>query len=207
MESGRKAKAIPENLAAWLRRVTQGPVNWVAGVLVRLGVSANALTVTGALIAIVAAVMASQGLYIGAGVIYLVGSLLDALDGAVARSGGHVSRFGALLDSTLDRYAEGFVLAGLGYHLARQSQWIGVALTFATLIGSLMVSYTRARSEGLGIDNKVGVLTRFERVIITGLALITGLIEVGLGVLAILSHITVVQRLWHAYCADGADAH
>ncbi|MBN1427877.1 MAG: CDP-alcohol phosphatidyltransferase family protein [Anaerolineae bacterium] len=188
-----------ESLSAWLRAITRGPLERLASGLVKLKISPNALTVTGFLLTIVAALLAAQGAYFRSGIVFILGSLFDALDGSVARVGGKSSSFGALLDSTLDRYGEGVLLSGLGYSLSQQENWLALILVFTTLIGSFMVSYVRARSEGLGIDNKVGLLTRVERIVILFVMLLSGKIVVGLGILAVLTQFTVCQRLWYAY--------
>ncbi|GAB4480592.1 MAG: CDP-alcohol phosphatidyltransferase family protein [Anaerolineae bacterium] len=193
-----KASEEPSTLTGWLRQVTIRPVNALAGFLVRLGFSPNALTVLGLLISAASGVLAGLGMTFYAGLVLAFGAAFDSLDGAVARLSGRVTRFGALLDSTLDRYGEAFLLAGLGYHLAQSDRPVGLLLVFATLTGSIMVSYVRARSEGLRIDNKVGILTRVERVILLILALLTGQVLIGLWVLAIGTQVTVLQRLWHA---------
>ena len=196
----------PETLTARLRRLTKGPVERLARAFDRLGFRPNTLTVIGLLMAGAAALLAAQGRYGAAGLFLLLGAPFDAMDGAVARVSGRVSRFGALLDSTLDRYGEGLLLAGVGYHMADSGQLTGVALAFIALLGSVMVSYVRARAEGLGIEDKVGLLTRVERVVILILALLSGQMMIGLWVLAILTQVTVAQRVWRAYrvaCAGG----
>ncbi len=187
------------NLTDILRQVFGPLVNWLAGGLVGLGLGPDVLTVIGLILSAVAGYFAACGLYEPAAVMILVGGAFDALDGAVARLSNRVSRFGALLDSTLDRYGEALIFMGLGYDLGRRAQWVGVLLASIALFGSVMVSYTRARSEGLGIDNKVGVLSRVERLIILVLALLTRQMMIGLWVLAILTHVTVVQRMWNAF--------
>src|SRR5574341_1643742 len=176
-----------------------GPLTFVAKAVARLGISPNALTIVGLILAVVPAVLVLWGQYAWAGVAYLVCVPFDALDGAVARQTGKASKFGAFLDSTLDRYAEAILLTAIGYHLAQQSDLTGVALSFITLFGSLMVSYTRARSEGLAIDNKVGLMTRVERTIITILGLLTGQLLIMLWILAVFTHITVIQRIVYTY--------
>lgn len=184
-----------------LRALFSGPLEQVAQIIARSGVSPNALTIAGVFMAIAPAVLIALGYTTWAGVAYLLSVPFDALDGALARSTGQVSRFGALLDSTLDRYGEAMLLTAIGYWMAEQDQLVGVVLAFVALFGSVMVSYTRARSEGLGIDNKVGLLTRVERVAITILGLLTGQILILLWVLAIATHITTLQRVLHARAA------
>lgn len=188
-----------------LRLIFKPVLDGVARALIRIGLGPNALTVIGCLIAGGSAYFAARGQYVAAALVFALGTPFDALDGPVARLSGKTSRFGALLDSTLDRYAEAFLLIGLSYHLATTGQTTGMVLAFVALFGSVMVSYVRARSEGLGIDNKVGLLTRVERVILLLLALLTGWVVIGLGLLAALTHLTVAQRVWHAYRATRGD--
>lgn len=187
-----------QTLTSWLRQATLPLVDGFARWLIRLGASPNTLTAGGLILAAASGLLAAWGEYLWAGIALAVAAPFDALDGAVARAGGRVSRFGALLDSTLDRYGEAFVLTGLGYHLSRRGESVGVLLAFAALFGSLMVSYLRARSEGLGIDNKIGLFTRLERTVVLILMLLTGQVIVGLWVLAVLTHVTVAQRVAHA---------
>lgn len=182
-------------LSARLREWAEKPVTTIARGLVNIGMTPNGLTVIGFLLACAAALLAAQGALTNAGVVYLLSGPFDALDGAVARLGRHASRFGAILDSTLDRYGEAIILSGLGFHLATEGNWIGLALAFAALIGSIMVSYVRARSEGLGIENTVGILTRFERMVVLVLSLLTTWVLPGLAIMTVLTHFTVAQRL------------
>lgn len=184
------------------RQISARLVGRIAEGFVRLRITANGLTVTGALLASASAILAAQGQNTQAAILFVLGSAFDGIDGAVARAQGRISRFGALLDSTLDRYSETLLLMGIGIWLARSGNLLGLTLTFLTVLGSVMVSYTRARSEGLGIENKGGLLTRFERIIILGLALLTGWIMPGLWLLTILTHFTVAQRLWRVYRAE-----
>lgn len=170
-----------------------------ARVLVRVGVTADMLTLVGLLLTGAAGYLTARGAMGWAGAMLVVGFPFDAVDGAVARLRGSAGRFGALLDSTVDRYGEAFVLCGLAYHFGCAGRIDAVILSFVALFGSVMVSYLRARSEGLGIDNKVGLLTRMERALVLIIALLTGYVVAGLWVLAVLTHVTVAQRMWHAY--------
>lgn len=199
--STEQVKPLP-TLTERLRSIFAGPLTAVAKGIAQLGISPNAITVGGLILAIVPAVLAVFGRYTWAGVAYLVSVPFDALDGAVARQTGTVSKFGAFLDSTLDRYGEAVLLTAIGYKMAEQRHLTGVVLAFVALFGSLMVSYTRARSEGLTIDNKVGLMTRVERVIITIFGLLSGQIVIMLWVLAIATHFTVAQRIVHTYLAS-----
>ncbi len=162
----------------------------------------NGLTLLGfAGVCGVAALIISRQ-WVLAGLAYVAFSLADSLDGTLARAQGTATRFGAFLDSTLDRLAEGVILGALGVVLARDGQEVAVGACFVALSASFLVSYTRARSEGLGIDdNKGGLMGRPERLVLTGAGIFMGglgsVLEVVIYVLAGLSLMTVGQRIWH----------
>lgn len=164
-----------------------------------IGVHPDAITAVGLLIVAIAAYVAAQGHFFWAGLIMLLGTPLDALDGAVARAMQRTDRFGALFDSTLDRYADGFIFMALAYHASVAGNERVMLLSMVALLGSLLVSYVRARAEGLDVDCKVGVLTRMERIVIIIAMLLTGWIEAGLWLLAIGTHVTVIQRVWYVH--------
>ncbi len=134
------------------------------------------------------------------GILLAIFGPLDAVDGLLARKTNQASTFGAFLDSTLDRYAEIALFLGLAYYFLKESSLAGVILSFLTLSGSLMVSYARARAEGLGLSCKVGLFTRFERLLVLTLGLLlTQLVLPVLAILALLTHYTALQRLLHVY--------
>ncbi|NDJ53078.1 MAG: CDP-alcohol phosphatidyltransferase family protein [Chloroflexi bacterium] len=184
-----------QSLTNSLRRLFDPLLARSAAALSRLGIAPNTLTVLGFLICLGAGGLAALGYLFWAGLIFLMGSALDALDGPLARHSGRSSLFGAFLDSTLDRYGEAALLVGLATHFATAGQPLLVFLTSLALLGSLMVSYTRARAEGLGIDNAVGLLTRLERVGLLTLTLLIGWTTLGLLALALLTQVTVAQRV------------
>lgn len=168
--------------------------------LVRL--TPNGLTLFGFAGVCLAAWLMVERYWIAAGFVYVAFSLGDSLDGTLARAQGRVTRFGAFLDSTLDRVAEGVVLGALGVTFAQDGHEWAVAACFVALTASFLVSYTRARSEGLGVDdNKGGLMGRPERLVLTGagifLASLGWVLEVIVLVLAALSVVTAVQRIWH----------
>jgi len=172
--------------------------------LARLGVSPAAVTVSGLVMAGIAAGFIWNGLYWQGGLLLYLGSILDAVDGGLARELGRESRAGAVLDSTLDRIGELFVLVAILTGTAGTEHKVLLYLVPAALGGSFMVSYVRARAEGVGIECSVGVFTRTERLvlIITGLVL-AGVLAAGSSVLvwmlAVVSGgtwLTVAQRLW-----------
>ena len=139
----------------------------------------------------------------------LLGGLCDILDGQVAREGRSETKFGALLDSTTDRYSEIFLYFGIGAYLIRQNEWLVSGILFFALSGSLMVSYVRARAEGLGEDCKVGFMQRPERLValaLGGLYGHEGLVFV-LVVLAVTTNYTVVERLTHIRSKLNSEAH
>ena len=130
------------------------------------------------------------------GFLLIFAALFDTLDGALARATGQVSEFGAFLDSSLDRYSEGVTLAGLAFYYAELGDsTVEIMLLFTTLLGSLMVSYTRARAEAVGIECKVGIMQRPERIIVLVIGLLTGWITIALWILAILTNFTALQRI------------
>lgn len=174
------------------------------------GLSPNAVSVLGLLVAGGSAYLLSTGqLWAGGGVLLTAG-LFDLMDGALARHLGRESRFGALLDSTLDRVSEAVVLVGLLVHYLETDSTEGVLLTYLALAGSVMVSYLRARAEGLGIECKVGIMTRPERVVALGVGLIVGnwwpvTVLAVLAAIAALTMVTSAQRLLHAWTTLGRE--
>ena len=174
----------------------------VARFMERVGLTPNAVTLIGLLIAIGGAWLIAVGQWHIGGAVALFGGVFDMFDGALARMTGRASKFGALLDSVIDRVSEAVTLFGiLAYYLLSDND-IGAALVYAAIIGSIMVSYMRARSEGLGIDCKVGVMTRPERVAAIGIGLIAAhwiavVMPVVLGTIAALTAVTAVHRLSH----------
>lgn len=169
--------------------------------LSRAGVSPNAVTIAGTAGVLVGAYVAARGHILWAVVIILVSALTDVMDGSMARARGTASRFGALLDSTMDRVADGAIFAGVAY-LYRDEPATFLAVMICLVAGQV-VSYVKARAEGLGMSCDVGLVERAERLIIVGVgALMTGFglswgLPAALWVLAAGSIFTVVQRMWH----------
>lgn len=165
----------------------------------QLGIQPDMVTLVGLFVVAISAYAIAEGEFVLAAIIMLLGAPLDALDGAIARAMQRKGKFGAMLDSTLDRYADGLIFMGFAYYESFWGNETGAALSLAALLGSLMVSYVRARAEGLNIDCKVGLFTRMERMIVILVMLLTGWITIGLWILAVGTHITVVQRVYHVY--------
>ena len=193
--------------------------------LIRIGVTPNMVTTVGLLGNIAAALIfvyagytatatdMNYDLLTWGGVVSILFSLFDMLDGQVARLGNMTSTFGAMYDSVLDRYCELFTLGGLSYYLIQTGYIIGALITFVALVGSIMVSYVRARAEGLGLECKVGFMQRPERVVVTTIgALATGIVGqcvnpqdfnaviiliVCMTVIAVFANITAFARINH----------
>lgn len=175
-------------------------------IVARTHLTPNAITVIGLLLNVgVAAIIASGNLVLG-GIAVLVGGGFDALDGAVARVTGQTSRFGAFLDSTLDRYSEAIVFAGLLIYLTRTDEgtW-PILLTYATIVGSLMISYARAKAEQIGLKGDVGFFQRLERLVILALALLLSQPVWGLIVLAVGTQFTALHRIVHVWSHTSRD--
>jgi CDP-diacylglycerol--glycerol-3-phosphate 3-phosphatidyltransferase len=166
--------------------------------LVNGRVTPNMLTVFGLVLTLAAAPFIITGHTAVGAVIFLVGSLTDMLDGAVARLAKQVTAFGAFLDSTSDRVAEGVVLGSIALLYAKEGHIGRVALVFVVMIASFLVSYTRARAEALGLQCKVGLMSRPERVVLLVVGLLFAgylVLDVVLGVMAVLTSWTVVTRI------------
>ena len=190
------------------RRAPAALLDPIVRALVAARVTPAMITTAGFLGNVLAAGLAARGDLLLAGVAVLFFSALDMLDGALARATGRASRFGALYDSTLDRLSEAAVLGGLLWYALQTGSDEQALLAFVATVGSLMVSYVRARSEGLGLALRDGLFTRSERVVLVGVALIFGLTRAALWALAILTVFTAFQRLWIASRALIAeDAH
>jgi len=183
----------------WLRKVFGGILGAIGRGLVRLGIGANLLTLIGCLLNIGAALIIAQGHLRWGGVALLFASAFDALDGTVARASGGSTRFGAFWDSFLDRVSESSVLLGLAWYCLAQGAHTEVLLAYIAIVGSLLVSYARARAEALEIECKVGLLTRVERCALIILGLISHLTTPLLWILAIGAPLTAAHRAWHVY--------
>jgi CDP-diacylglycerol--glycerol-3-phosphate 3-phosphatidyltransferase len=188
-----------DSLTDFLRMQATVITHPIARILEKLGLHPNTVTLLGFFLNVGTGVILATGHLVLGGVFLLLASSVDSLDGALARVSGAKSRFGAFLDSTLDRLSESALLFGLLVWLLRQGAALEIYLVFLVLLGSVMVSYTRARAEGVGYDCKVGILTRLERVVVFGVGLIIGWVRPTLIVMAIFTWITVFQRVWHVY--------
>ena len=201
----------------YLQKLIYTLINPIIKGMIKMGITPNMVTTIGFIGNVVAAFLfihasqltpLSMGFsWIGwGGAILLFSGLFDMMDGRLARLGNMSTTFGAFWDSTLDRYSELFSLFGITLYLMTASElWAGV-ITFLALVGSIMVSYVRARAEGLGIECKVGLMQRPERVVVTALAaIITGMTSNlwwligGMTLIAVLANITAFWRVAHCY--------
>ena len=190
------------NLArVWSARLI-GPV---ARFLGRLGLTPNAVTFLGFLMTAAVAVILATGRTQLASVLLIFTLAFDAVDGTLARITGRISRFGAFLDSTLDRWAEVVLYGALVWLFLRNGQDQGVLLSTAAMAMSLLVSYTRARAEGIGVQCKEGIFTRFERLVILIAGLLFNQIIWALSIIAFLAGITAIQRIWLTWQLVRAD--
>src|SRR5256886_14875690 len=181
--------------------------------LIESRLTPNAISITGLALNVLAAVLVWEQLMFLGGVAFIAGSIMDTLDGRYSRMSGKGTPFGAFLDSTLDRVEEGIVLTAVAGYFALRGDRVAAAAVVVAVLASLMVSYTRARAEALGVECKVGIATRPVRVVILSIGLVFakgaslgdfGLLRPAVYVLAALSVITVVQRTWHVRAALSA---
>lgn len=193
-------------ITAWLRKTFRGVLEAVARFFNRLGVTPNQLTLIGLMLQSIVAVVIATGHLRLAGILLVFFSIFDAFDGTLARMTGQSSRFGAFFDATIDRYAESIVLFGLlVYYTGQPDASTPTLLIYAAIVGSLLVSYTRAKAESLNIPCKDGILTRAERVVLLVIGLLLGpwqpiaalpdALTIVLWLLAILSNVTAIQRV------------
>ncbi len=175
----------------------------VVRLLAKTPITPNALSWFGFLVTVGAGALIVTGHLFAAGFVVLIAGFFDTLDGALARSTNRTTKFGAVLDSTLDRLSEAVVLLAILFLYAGKQSWVVIVFTGLALVSSLMVSYVRARAEGIGVEDEVGLFTRTERVVVLALGLllnqITDTLIIALAIIAVFSSITVGQRLIHVW--------
>ena len=209
MSASHHAHDLPRGdslLPAWVKDAVRSILDPIVNIALAMHVTANMVTVLGLLIVVVAALLIGSGSLLAGALILMGGSLLDAVDGALARATGGGTPFGGFLDSTLDRAGEAIVyLAVAAYYLQGSAPTWPVLAAFVALAGSFMVSYSRARAEGIGVSAAVGIAPRTERLVL----IIAGLGLAGLGIgpaliaalwiIAALTVATTAQRIWHVW--------
>lgn len=174
--------------------------------LIQSRLTPNAISMVGLVGNVIAAVLITQEMFVWAGVAFILGSIMDTLDGRYSRMSGKGTLFGAFLDSTLDRIEEGLVLTAIAWYFAEQGDSLQAAACVYVVLGSLMVSYTRARAEALGVECKVGLATRPVRVVLLSIGIVLAnvgisgdldMLSLAIYVMAALTTLTVIQRVWH----------
>lgn len=178
----------------WMRRRFKGFLDPLAAFFIRIGLTPNAMTLLGLAGNIGAAFLLSQGYMTFGGLLILIAGPFDALDGAMARLLGQPTKLGGFIDSVTDRWSEMLIFLGLLYFYLQHGDNLASILVFVATMGSVMVSYTKARAEALGFDCNVGILTRLERFLVLGPALLLNLPWVALWVIAVLANVTALQR-------------
>lgn len=184
-------------LTDFVRQWSRGVLVPIARVIGWSGVSPNAVTIAGFVLTAADATLLAMGHVQLAGALLVPAAILDAIDGSLARMQNRVTRFGAFLDSTIDRYSEAALFLGaLVYYVNQEQARVEIIVLFVALVGSLMVSYTKARGDATGVVVKGGLLTRFERMVILIVAMVLNELTVALWILAVLTNVTALQRVW-----------
>ncbi len=184
-----------------LRARFKGFLDPVGAFFNRIGLMPNTMTILGFVGNMVGAYFIFLGNFPMGGILILLMGPVDALDGTMARLRGEDGAFGAFVDSVTDRYSELVIMGALLLHYSLAGDLVGVVLSYLAAAGSVLVSYTRARAQSLGIDTKIGILTRVERYLVIAPSLIFSFISpaiplVGVGIIALFSNITAIQRIY-----------
>lgn len=187
------SKTFSDYLRLWFKWV----LDPLGGFFNSLGLTPNMMTMLGLIGNSVGAYYLAIGNMLTGGILVLIMTPIDALDGTMARLRGESSDFGAFVDSVSDRYSELIIYGGLLYHFLRLGEPVGGMLVFGAAAGSVLVSYVKARAEGLGYEAKVGMLTRVERYLVLAPSLVFNQLYIGLGIIAFFANITALQRIFH----------
>lgn len=193
---------LPNNVKNWFSALISPLVN----LFIRMNLHPNVFTSLSLILGAVSGLLYGMGSLRFGGLVLFASGIFDMIDGRVARESNRVTKFGALFDSTLDRYAEVFVFFGLAYYFVEikpEHMWVSIVVSVA-LAGSIMVSYVRARAEGLGFACKVGILQRPERIVLLGFGSIVQewILISALILIAVLANFTAIQRLYHIWVAE-----
>ena len=193
--SEKRSVTFTEKCRKWFK----GFGDAAASFLLKIGLTADAVTVIGCLGHIFACWLAYKGYFTWAGVLLIVFAVFDFFDGTMARmaTGGKGTKFGSVLDSTTDRYAEFLIFGGILLYYADHQSMLWVAVCVAAMMGSFLVPYTRAKGEIFGLDMRLGLMSRLERYIVLVACLLIGYPNIAMAVIAVFANITAVQRLLH----------
>jgi phosphatidylglycerophosphate synthase len=178
-----------------MRIVFKGVLDPIGAFFNRLGIFPNTMTILGLAGNIIGAILLGLGYMSIGGIVVLIMGLVDALDGTMARLRGMPTDFGSFVDSVTDRYSELVIFGGLFYYFLHKGDWLSVLVVYVAASGAVMVSYVRARAASLGMDTKVGFLSRFERYLVLAPSLIFNIPLIGIWIIAILANITALQRI------------
>ncbi len=189
------ADPAKRTFSEWIRFVFKDFLNHAAKFLDSIGITPNLITLFGVFGAVVSAWLIWQGYLLIGAATAAAAAAMDAFDGSLARFQGITSPLGAFLDSTLDRYSEGILILGLGLFFLRNGQPDMIIWCTAAVLGSMLVSYTRARGEAAGYTVRSGLFTRLERTIVFIISLAAGLPVAGIILVAVFSHVTAIQRI------------
>lgn len=185
-------RTLTENMRLWFK----GIVDPIARFLNRLGLTPNTMTILGLIGNSIGAYFLAQGDMRLGSIFILICTPFDALDGTMARLRGEVSEFGAFVDSVTDRYSELIILGGLLIHFSSIQNFTLIILTYIAAVGSVMVSYVKARAESLKLNANTGILTRMERYLVLAPLLFFNQAEIAIWILAVLANITALQRIY-----------
>ena len=186
-------KTLSDIARIWFNKILES----AASFLLKLGIKPNMVTISGMVGHLVAAYFVARGSVTLSGIIILIMAPVDCLDGTMARLRGESSRYGAFIDSVIDRYSEFIIFGGILILFISQGNVRGCILLYLALAGSIMVSYIRARAESLDVIVKIGLLTRLERYIVLITGLIFNQIEIALLIIAVLGNFTALQRFFY----------
>jgi CDP-diacylglycerol--glycerol-3-phosphate 3-phosphatidyltransferase len=178
-----------------MRVAFKGVLDPIGAFFNRLGIFPNTMTLLGLAGNIIAAILLALGYMTIGGIVVLVMGLIDTLDGTMARLRGMPAEFGSFVDSVTDRYSELVIFGGLLYYFLQKGDWLSVLAVYMAASGAVLVSYVRARAASLGMDTKVGFLSRFERYLVLAPTLIFNIPVVGIWIIAIFANVTAIQRI------------
>jgi CDP-diacylglycerol--glycerol-3-phosphate 3-phosphatidyltransferase len=197
MEKSANSTSTRKTFSDYLRLWFKWFLDPLGGFFNRLGLTPNMMTMLGLIGNSLGAYYLARGDMLTGGILVLLMTPIDALDGTMARLRGESSDFGAFVDSVADRYSELIIYGGLLYHFLDLGDPLGGLLVFGAAAGSVLVSYVKARAEGLGYEAKVGVLTRVERYIVLAPSLVFNQLLIGLAIIALFANFTALQRIWY----------
>ncbi len=190
-------KSRIKSVDAWFRATFKGLLDALAGFFNRIGLHPNTMTIMGLVGTIAGAVLLGFGHLTVGGIVILISGVFDALDGSMARLRNEPTRFGAFVDSVTDRYSDLSIFGGLMAWFIQQQDWLTCGIIYIAAVGTVMVSYVKARAESLGYTAKVGMLSRIERYLVIVPGLVFQIPKVSIWIIAIFANYTALQRIWH----------